>query len=105
MRGVSARQRAHTILEAVKANAKPSDIKQPGHIFPLVAKPGGVLKRAGHTEAGVDLARMAGCEPAAVLAYAELYFPEVHFPDFNESEYDKALMEFNKRNRRFGNAK
>ena len=65
--GVSARQRAHTILEAVKANAKPSDIKQPGHIFPLVAKPGGVLKRAGHTEAGVDLARMAGCEPAAVI--------------------------------------
>ena len=65
--GVSARQRAHTILEAVKANAKPSDVKQPGHIFPLVAKPGGVLKRAGHTEAGVDLARMAGCEPAAVI--------------------------------------
>lgn len=65
--GVSARQRAHTILEAVKADAAPSDISQPGHIFPLVAKPGGVLQRAGHTEAGVDLARMAGCEPAAVI--------------------------------------
>ena len=65
--GVSARQRAHTILEAVKADATPSDISQPGHIFPLVAKPGGVLQRAGHTEAGVDLARMAGCEPAAVI--------------------------------------
>ena len=61
--GVSARQRAHTILEAVKASATPSDISQPGHIFPLVAKRGGVLQRAGHTEAGVDLARMAGCEP------------------------------------------
>ena len=51
--GVSARQRAiHP--EAVKADATPSDISQPGHIFPLVAKPGGVLQRAGHTEAGVD---------------------------------------------------
>jgi 3,4-dihydroxy 2-butanone 4-phosphate synthase/GTP cyclohydrolase II len=51
----------------VAANAKPSDIIQPGHIFPLVAKPGGVLRRAGHTEAGVDLARMAGFEPAALI--------------------------------------
>ena len=65
--GVSARQRAHTILEAVKPDASHADISQPGHIFPLVAKPGGVLQRAGHTEAGVDLARMAGCEPAAVI--------------------------------------
>lgn len=65
--GVSARQRAHTILEAVKPDASHADITQPGHIFPLVAKPGGVLQRAGHTEAGVDLARMAGCEPAAVI--------------------------------------
>lgn len=65
--GVSARQRAHTIQEAVKADASHADISQPGHIFPLVAKPGGVLQRAGHTEAGVDLARMAGCEPAAVI--------------------------------------
>jgi len=60
-------QRAHTALQAVATNAKPSDIIQPGHIFPLVAKPGGVLRRAGHTEAGVDLARMAGFEPAALI--------------------------------------
>lgn len=65
--GISAAQRAHTIRQAVAANAQPSDIRQPGHIFPLVAKPGGVLKRAGHTEAGVDLARMAGLAPAAVI--------------------------------------
>ena len=65
--GVSAAQRAHTILQAVALDATPKAIKQPGHIFPLVAKPGGVLKRAGHTEAGVDLARMAGLAPAAVI--------------------------------------
>ena len=65
--GVSAAQRSHTILQAVADNATPKDIRQPGHIFPLVAKPGGVLKRAGHTEAGVDLARMAGLSPAAVI--------------------------------------
>jgi 3,4-dihydroxy 2-butanone 4-phosphate synthase/GTP cyclohydrolase II len=58
--GISAAQRAHTILEAVRRDAGPGSIRQPGHVFPLVAKPGGVLKRAGHTEAGVDLARMAG---------------------------------------------
>jgi 3,4-dihydroxy 2-butanone 4-phosphate synthase/GTP cyclohydrolase II len=65
--GISSVQRAHTVLTAVAANAKPDDIVQPGHIFPLVAKPGGVLRRAGHTEAGVDLARMAGFEPAALI--------------------------------------
>jgi 3,4-dihydroxy 2-butanone 4-phosphate synthase/GTP cyclohydrolase II len=65
--GISSVQRAHTALKAVAANATPSDIVQPGHIFPLVAKPGGVLRRAGHTEAGVDLARMAGFEPAALI--------------------------------------
>lgn len=65
--GISSIQRAHTVLEAVKADAGPADIAQPGHIFPLVAKPGGVLRRAGHTEAGVDLARMAGFEPAALI--------------------------------------
>ena len=53
--------------QAVAPDAKPADIAQPGHIFPLVAKPGGVLRRAGHTEAGVDLARMAGFEPAALI--------------------------------------
>ncbi len=65
--GISSVQRAHTVQEAVKAGARGTDISQPGHIFPLVAKPGGVLRRAGHTEAGVDLARMAGYEPAALI--------------------------------------
>jgi 3,4-dihydroxy 2-butanone 4-phosphate synthase / GTP cyclohydrolase II len=65
--GISSIQRSHTVLQAVAANAGPSSINQPGHIFPLVAKPGGVLRRAGHTEAGVDLARMAGMEPAALI--------------------------------------
>ena len=65
--GISAHDRAHTIRTAVKPNAKPSDLHQPGHIFPLIAQPGGVLTRAGHTEAGVDLAMLAGLEPAGVL--------------------------------------
>jgi len=65
--GISAVQRAHTVQTAVAAHATPADIVQPGHIFPLVARPGGVLRRAGHTEAGVDLARMAGFEPAALI--------------------------------------
>ncbi len=65
--GISAMQRSHTVQQAVAPGAQPTDIRQPGHIFPLVAKPGGVLRRAGHTEAGVDLARMAGLEPAAVI--------------------------------------
>ncbi|MCX2981724.1 3,4-dihydroxy-2-butanone-4-phosphate synthase [Halieaceae bacterium IMCC14734] len=65
--GISAAQRAQTVLAAVAADAKPEDIIQPGHIFPLVAKAGGVLRRAGHTEAGVDLARMAGFAPAALI--------------------------------------
>lgn len=65
--GISAADRATTILAAVAPDAKAIDIVQPGHIFPLIAKPGGVLNRAGHTEAGVDLARLAGFEPAAVI--------------------------------------
>lgn len=65
--GISAAERAHTIQTAVAAHAKPSDIVQPGHIFPLMAQPGGVLHRAGHTEAGCDLARLAGLEPASVI--------------------------------------
>jgi len=63
--GISAADRALTVRTAVKPDAKPSDIVQPGHIFPLMAQPGGVLSRAGHTEAGVDLARMAGMTSAA----------------------------------------
>ncbi|MBY4675548.1 bifunctional 3,4-dihydroxy-2-butanone-4-phosphate synthase/GTP cyclohydrolase II [Marinobacterium arenosum] len=65
--GISAADRAHTVRTAVKADAKPEDIVQPGHIFPLMAQPGGVLSRAGHTEAGCDLARMAGYGPAAAI--------------------------------------
>ncbi len=65
--GISAHDRARTIQVAVKPDAKPQDIHQPGHIFPLTAQPGGVLTRAGHTEAGCDLAGLAGLEPAAVL--------------------------------------
>ena len=65
--GISAQDRAQTILAAVAADARPEDIVQPGHIFPLMAQPGGVLTRAGHTEAGCDLARLAGLEPASVI--------------------------------------
>ncbi|GIX31070.1 MAG: 3,4-dihydroxy-2-butanone 4-phosphate synthase [Porticoccaceae bacterium] len=65
--GISAHDRARTIQVAVAPNASPADIVQPGHIFPLMAQPGGVLTRAGHTEAGCDLARLAGYEPAAVI--------------------------------------
>jgi 3,4-dihydroxy 2-butanone 4-phosphate synthase/GTP cyclohydrolase II len=65
--GISAYDRAHTIRTAVAPHALPQDIVQPGHIFPLMAQPGGVLTRAGHTEAGCDLARLAGLEPASVI--------------------------------------
>jgi 3,4-dihydroxy 2-butanone 4-phosphate synthase / GTP cyclohydrolase II len=65
--GISAADRAKTIQVAVSKNAKPSDIVQPGHIFPLKAQKGGVLMRAGHTEAGCDFAELAGLMPAAVI--------------------------------------
>ncbi|MDP2169015.1 MAG: bifunctional 3,4-dihydroxy-2-butanone-4-phosphate synthase/GTP cyclohydrolase II [Rhodocyclaceae bacterium] len=65
--GISAQDRSRTVQAAVAKNATPADIVQPGHIFPLMAQKGGVLVRAGHTEAGCDLAQMAGCEPAAVI--------------------------------------
>jgi 3,4-dihydroxy 2-butanone 4-phosphate synthase / GTP cyclohydrolase II len=65
--GISAYDRAHTVRTAVQPNARPQDLVQPGHIFPLMARPGGVLTRAGHTEAGCDLARLAGAEPASVI--------------------------------------
>ena len=65
--GISAQDRAQTIKTAVNADAGPEDIVTPGHIFPIKAQPGGVLTRAGHTEAGVDLARLAGYEPASVI--------------------------------------
>ena len=65
--GISAHDRARTIQAAVAPAAKPEDISQPGHIFPVMAQPGGVLTRAGHTEAGCDLARLAGLEPSAAI--------------------------------------
>ncbi len=66
--GISAADRATTVLAAVAPDAQPQDLVQPGHIFPLMAQSGGVLVRAGHTEAGCDLARLAGCrEPASVI--------------------------------------
>jgi 3,4-dihydroxy 2-butanone 4-phosphate synthase/GTP cyclohydrolase II len=65
--GISAHDRARTIQVAVAPDAKPNDLVQPGHVFPLMAQPGGVLSRAGHTEAACDLATLAGCEPAGVL--------------------------------------
>jgi 3,4-dihydroxy 2-butanone 4-phosphate synthase/GTP cyclohydrolase II len=65
--GISAADRAHTIKVAASPAARPEDIVQPGHVFPLIAQPGGVLARAGHTEACCDLAQLAGLHPAAVL--------------------------------------
>jgi len=65
--GISAVQRSLTVQRAIAVDAGPEDIVQPGHIFPLVARSGGVLRRAGHTEAGTDLARMAGLQPASLI--------------------------------------
>jgi len=65
--GISAGDRAQTVRAATRADASPADIVQPGHIFPLMAQPGGVLVRAGHTEAGCDLTQLAGLQPAAVI--------------------------------------
>ena len=65
--GISAYDRAHTVRTAVKVGVRPEDLRQPGHVFPIMAQPGGVLTRAGHTEAGCDLTRLAGFEPAAVI--------------------------------------
>jgi 3,4-dihydroxy 2-butanone 4-phosphate synthase/GTP cyclohydrolase II len=65
--GISAEDRARTIQVALNPSARPQDLRRPGHIFPLRAKAGGVLKRAGHTEAGVDLSRLAGLYPAGVI--------------------------------------
>lgn len=65
--GISAQDRANTVLAAVARDAKPEDIVQPGHVFPITAREGGVLVRAGHTEAGCDLPKMAGLEPSSVI--------------------------------------
>ncbi|MDX1641973.1 MAG: 3,4-dihydroxy-2-butanone-4-phosphate synthase, partial [Balneolaceae bacterium] len=65
--GISAPDRANTIKELINPDANPDDFRKPGHIFPLVAADGGVLRRAGHTEAATDLARMAGLRPAGII--------------------------------------
>jgi 3,4-dihydroxy 2-butanone 4-phosphate synthase/GTP cyclohydrolase II len=65
--GISAADRARTVAVAIDASHGPDELVSPGHVFPLVAKPGGVLVRAGHTEAGVDIARLAGLNPSAVI--------------------------------------
>lgn len=65
--GISARDRSETIKVLVEENSTPDDLARPGHIFPLIAKAGGVLERPGHTEAVVDLARLAGLKPAGIL--------------------------------------
>src|SRR5437762_12935947 len=65
--GISAADRARTIQVMADPTAVPDDLSQPGHVFPLRAKPGGVLQRAGHTEAAVDLVKLAGCRPIGVI--------------------------------------
>src|SRR5688500_14980459 len=65
--GISAQERAHTIQVAIDPRSRPSDLVQPGHMFPLKAKRGGVLERTGQTEAAVDLARLAGLDPSGVI--------------------------------------
>ncbi|WP_261129212.1 bifunctional 3,4-dihydroxy-2-butanone-4-phosphate synthase/GTP cyclohydrolase II [Bacillus sp. Marseille-Q3570] len=65
--GISAQERAATMKALLDPNAVPADFKRPGHVFPLIAKQGGVLRRAGHTEAAIDLARLSGAEPAGVI--------------------------------------
>ena len=65
--GISAQDRAHTIRAAIKKNASPRSIISPGHVFPLVSKNGGVLSRAGHTEASVDVSRLSKCGSSAVI--------------------------------------
>ena len=72
--GVSAADRVRTIRAAVAEGAKPADLHRPGHVFPLTARPGGVLERRGHTEATVDLMRLAGLKPCGVLC--ELTLPD-----------------------------
>ncbi|MGF1512357.1 MAG: bifunctional 3,4-dihydroxy-2-butanone-4-phosphate synthase/GTP cyclohydrolase II [Elainellaceae cyanobacterium] len=86
--GISADDRARTIQIAINPKARPSDLRRPGHIFPLRAKAGGVLRRAGHTEAGVDLARLAGLYPAGVIC-------EIQNPDGSMSRLPE-LVEYSR---------
>ena len=75
--GISADDRSRTIQVAIQPGTKPSDLRRPGHIFPLRARPGGVLKRAGHTEAAVDLAQMSGLYPSGAVSYTHLTLPTI----------------------------
>jgi 3,4-dihydroxy 2-butanone 4-phosphate synthase / GTP cyclohydrolase II len=88
--GISAEDRSITIQVAISPDTKPSDLRRPGHIFPLRARDGGVLKRAGHTEAAVDLARLAGLYPAGVIC-------EIQNPDGSMSRLPE-LIEYAKEN-------
>ncbi|MFP3422786.1 3,4-dihydroxy-2-butanone-4-phosphate synthase, partial [Bacillus sp. SIMBA_161] len=65
--GISAEDRARTIQIAINPTSRPEDLTRPGHVFPIRAKEGGVLKRAGHTEAAIDLCRLSGLTPAGVI--------------------------------------
>ncbi len=78
--GISSQDRAKTILALADGNTKPSDLGRPGHMFPIMSDPGGVLRRAGHTEAAVELARLAGLKPAGVLV-------EIMNPDGTMARY------------------
>lgn len=93
--GISAHDRARTVLAAVAPDAEPEDLRQPGHVFPLMAQPGGVLTRSGHTEAGCDLARMAGLEPAAVIV-------EILNDDGTMARHDDLLKFARRHNLRIG---
>ena len=86
--GISAEDRARTIQVALNPGTKPEELRRPGHIFPLRARPGGVLKRAGHTEAAVDLSRLAGLYPAGVIC-------EIQNPDGSMARLNQ-LMEYAK---------
>lgn len=89
--GISAEDRSRTIQAAINPNTKPSDLRRPGHIFPLRAREGGVLKRAGHTEAAVDLSRLAGLYPAGVIC-------EIQNPDGSMARLPE-LIEYAKTHR------
>ena len=86
--GISAEDRARTIQVAINTTTKPEELRRPGHIFPLRARPGGVLKRAGHTEAAVDLSRLAGLYPAGVIC-------EIQNPDGSMARLNQ-LVEYAK---------
>ena len=93
--GISASDRAHTIRELIRDNAKPEAFRRPGHIFPLIGAEGGVLRRAGHTEASIDLARLAGLKPAGIICEIMKDDGEMaRLPDLAEiaEEFDMKLI-------------